>query len=112
MMPATPTPTTPTPTRQQRWKQRLLALYEEYGTIALVIFVVIWLVTLGSLWTAVKMGWRPESAAGEAGTFGAAYIAFRITLPLRIGATMVLTPLAARALVWLRLRSPKASPKT
>ncbi len=89
-------------------KERLKLLMEQYGGVALGTFLVIWVVTLGSLWTAVKLGWKPESAAGEAGTFGAAYLMFRFTLPLRIGATALLTPLVAKVLERLRLRRPRA----
>lgn len=89
-------------------KERLKALYEEYGTLAIIIFAVLWVGTLGSIWTAMKFGWRPESVAGEAGTFGAAYVAFRFTLPFRIGATFVITPILAKLLERLRLRRPRA----
>ncbi|MGA9525101.1 MAG: DUF1279 domain-containing protein [Myxococcaceae bacterium] len=110
-MSATPTPTPPTPGPVPRQKlpikERLKALMEEYGGVALGTFLVIWVVTLGSLWTAVKLGWQPDSAAGEAGTFGAAYLMFRFTLPLRIGATAVLTPIVAKALERMRLRRPR-----
>ncbi len=105
--PSTPTPTAP-PRQKLPMKDRLKRLMEEYGGVAFGTFLVIWVVTLGSLWIAVKFGWRPESTAGESGTFGAAYVMFRFTLPLRIGATAVMTPFVAKMLERLKLRRPKA----
>lgn len=87
-------------------KERLRLLWEEYGTVGVVVFAVLWVGTLGVIYTAVKLGWRPESAAGEAGTFGMAYVIFRFTLPVRIGATLVLTPLVAKVLEKFGWRKP------
>lgn len=102
-------PDAPPQTRPPRIsaKDRLKKLLEEYGSVAIGVFAVIWVLTLGGIWLAVKAGWRPESAAGQAGTFGAAYVVFRFTLPLRIAATLALTPLVARILERLRLRRPR-----
>src|SRR3954469_5425480 len=102
-------PTTP-PAPQNRKpssKERLKKLFEEYGSVAIGVFVVLWVTVLGGIWLAVKFGWKPESAAGEGGTFGGAYIAFRVTRPIRIGATVVLTPIIGRVLERLKLRKPK-----
>ncbi|MFN7134992.1 MAG: hypothetical protein ACK4N5_23150, partial [Myxococcales bacterium] len=51
-------PPKPTP------KERLTRLWQEYGTLALVVFAVLWVGTLFSIWTAVKLGWRPQTATG------------------------------------------------
>lgn len=102
-MEPTPAPPPPKPSA----KDRLKNLFAEYGGVAIWVFAVLWVGTLGSLYLAVKFGWKPESAAGEAGTFGAAYVALRLTLPLRIGATIMLTPIVAKVLERMRLRKPK-----
>jgi len=73
--------------------QKLLA---EYGTIAVVVYFVIFFGVLGAFWLAIRFGWRPTSAAGSVGTFAAAYIATKLTQPLRIAATLVVTPLVAK----------------
>ncbi|MBX5483282.1 MAG: DUF1279 domain-containing protein [Myxococcaceae bacterium] len=96
-----------TPGTKPSAREKLKRLFEEYGLVAIGVFVVIWVLVLGGLYLAVKFGWKPESAAGEAGTFGVAYIAFRFTLPLRIGATVVLTPVVARVLERFKLRKPQ-----
>lgn len=68
----------------------------EYGTVALVVYLSIFALTLVGFWMAIRFGWRTESAAGSAGTLAAAYVATKLTQPLRIGLTLVLTPITAR----------------
>jgi hypothetical protein len=95
----------PPSTTRESWKERLRGLFNRYGAVAVVVFVALSVAVLGSVWTAMQLGWRPDSAAGRAGTFGAAYVVYRLTLPLRIAGTMVLTPLVARLIE--RLRRPR-----
>ena len=84
--------------------QKLLA---EYGTVAVVVYFAIFFAVLGAFWLAIRFGWRPESAAGNVGTFAAAYIATKITQPLRIAATLVMTPFVAR--LYERLRGRRSA---
>jgi hypothetical protein len=51
---------------------------------------------LGGIWLAIRLGWRPSTAAGSVGTFAAAYILTKITQPIRIVATLALTPIIAK----------------
>ncbi|HEY0150827.1 MAG TPA: DUF1279 domain-containing protein [Longimicrobium sp.] len=71
-------------------------LLAEYGRVAIAVYLVIFVATLVGSWMAIRMGWRPAGAAGNAGTFAAAYLATKLTQPLRIAATLVLTPLVAK----------------
>ena len=71
-------------------------LLTEYGTVAVVIYFAIFFAVLFGFWAAIRLGWRPSSAGGNVGAFTAAYIATKLTQPLRIGATVVLTPVVAR----------------
>lgn len=77
-------------------RRDLKSLLAEYGGTALGIYLAIFAVALVGFWFAIRLGWRPESAAGQAGTWAAAYVATKITQPLRIVATLVLTPIAAK----------------
>ena len=86
------------PLRVRKTFRNILA---EYGTTALVVYLAIFAVVLGGFWLGIVFGWRPSSVAGNAGAFTAAYLATKVTQPLRIAATLVLTPLVARA--WERL---------
>jgi hypothetical protein len=71
-------------------------LLAEYGAIALVVYLSIFVLVLAGFWMAIRLGWRTESTAGSVGTLAAAYVAAKVTQPLRIAATVVLTPLLAR----------------
>jgi hypothetical protein len=87
-------------------KQRLQDHLAEYGSIALIIFLMIFVLTYLGFFIAIKTGADiGDSAAGKTGTFVAAWLATKLTLPIRIGATFVLTPLAAALLKKLR-RTP------
>lgn len=83
-------------------RKTLQKILTEYGAIAVVLYLVIFFVVLGGFWLALRMGLRPASAGASVGTFAAAYIATKITQPLRIAATVVLTPVVVRA--WDRLK--------
>ena len=72
-------------------------LLAEYGIVAVIVYFSIALIVFIGAWAAIRVGWTPTSAAGQAGSFAAAYIVMKITQPLRIAATVLLTPLTARA---------------
>lgn len=76
---------------------RFRELILEYGIIALIVHYVIFAIVIAGFWFAIRSGWRPTSTAGAAGSWGAAYIAAKITQPLRIIATLAITPFVARA---------------
>lgn len=78
--------------------QRLLT---EYGAAAVVVYFAIFFLVLFGAWGAIHAGWKPSSVAGGVGTFTAAYLATKVVQPLRIAATIALTPLAAR--LWERV---------
>lgn len=68
----------------------------EYGVIALIVHYVIFAIVIVGFWAAIRAGWHATSTAGSVGTWTAAYIAAKITQPLRIIATIAVTPLVAR----------------
>jgi hypothetical protein len=71
-------------------------LLVEYGAIAVVVYFAIFFLVLFSFWAAMRFGWEPASATANVGTFAAAYIATKITQPLRILATLAVTPFIAK----------------
>lgn len=81
-------------------KAKLEKLLAEYGPIALVL----WFALFGLTWTgfaiAIQRGFEVEGAASTAGVWGAAYLATQVTKPVRIAATLALTPLVGR--IWKR----------
>jgi hypothetical protein len=87
-------------------KKTVQNLLAEYGTVALIVYFTIFFATLGGFWLAIRFGWRPSSTAGSVGTLAAAYIATKLTQPIRIGATLVVTPFVAKLYERLRGRRP------
>lgn len=77
-------------------KQRLQRILAEYGPIAVVVYFAIFFGVLFTAWAAIHFGWRPESLAGNVGTFTAAYLATKVTQPARIALTLILTPIVGR----------------
>jgi Kef-type K+ transport system membrane component KefB len=84
------------PTFPEIMRKTLKSVLAEYGPVAVVVYLVIFAAVLLGSWAAIHMGWRPASAAGSVGTFTAAYLFTKVTQPLRIAATLALTPLVAR----------------
>lgn len=97
----------PIPIQKTSLKQRLEEHLAEYGPIALVIYLSLSALTILGFYVAIKSGLRSgDSTSGDAGTLLAAWLAAKITLPLRIGATFILTPIAAAVLHKFRPKSP------
>lgn len=79
-------------------RERLNALLVEYGRVAIGTYFGIFALVLTAFAVAISVGAKVESAAGGAGVLGAAWLATKATQPLRIGATLALTPIVARLL--------------
>jgi hypothetical protein len=89
-------------------KTRLSTLLAEYGKLAIILYLVIFALVLAGFAIGIGAGMKVESAAGGAGVLGAAYLATKVTQPIRILATLALTPLVARALKWWRDRPTRS----
>jgi hypothetical protein len=83
-------------------RRTLKQVFTEYGAVALTLYLLIFFLVLGGVWVGLRAGWHPAGATGKAGTFAAAYIITKLTQPLRIGVTVVLTPIVGRWLPWGR----------
>jgi hypothetical protein len=79
-------------------RDRLKRLLAEYGRVAIGTYLAIFLLVLAGFAIAFASGFKVSSATGGAGLLGAAYLATKVTQPLRIAVTIVLTPLVARVL--------------
>lgn len=86
-------------------KDRLQEHIAEYGKLALVIFFSLGILSLIGFYVAIRAGIDVGSNSGTAGALAAAWVANKLTMPIRIGATLVLTPLFAKIL----RRSPKST---
>jgi len=87
-------------------RDRLKALLVEYGSLALWVYFGIFAAVLVGFAVAIQAGVKVESAAGTAGTLGAAYLATKLTQPLRILATLVLTPIIVRVVRRMKQHPP------
>lgn len=84
--------------------QKLLA---EYGTIAVIVYFTIFFATWIGAWAAIqqgvdlaalakRVGLSPSGIVANLGAWTAAYIFTKLLQPVRIGLTLLLTPLLAR----------------
>jgi len=78
-------------------RKTLKSVLVEYGAVAVVVYLAIFFVVLFGFWAAIKAGWEPSGAMANVGAFTAAYLATKLTQPLRILATLAVTPFIARA---------------
>lgn len=77
-------------------RKTIQKLLVEYGPIAVVVYFAIFFLVIFGFWAAIRFGWQPSSTAGTLGVWTAAYIATKLTQPLRIIATLAVTPLIAK----------------
>jgi hypothetical protein len=89
-------------------KGRLQGLLVEYGSIVLWVYFIIFAIVLFGCALALRFGIKVHGLAGSAGIWLGAYIATKATQPLRILATLALTP-AVAALIRRRKSADNAS---
>ena len=77
-------------------RKTIQKLLVEYGPIAVVVYFAIFFRVIFGFWAAIRFGWQPSTTAGTLGIWTAAYIATKLTQPLRIIATLAVTPLVAK----------------
>jgi hypothetical protein len=75
---------------------KLKALLVEYGSLAIYTYLVLFVLVLAGFALAITTGLKVDSSAGKAGVLGAAWVATKLTQPLRIVASVALTPIVAR----------------
>jgi hypothetical protein len=106
---AAPPAETPAPAAPKRTlKERLKTHFAEYGRIAIYTYLALSISTIIAFSIAIGFGVAPSSATGVFGVIGAGWVAAKATMPLRILATLGLTPLVAALVVRLRKNRPPA----
>jgi hypothetical protein len=76
-------------------KEKLVAFFDEFGSLAVVVYFSIFGLTLAGFFVAILWGVQAGGVSEGASTFAslvAAYGATKLTQPLRIGATLAVTP--------------------
>lgn len=89
-----------------RLKARYGETIERFGSVAIGTYLALFVLTLVGFWLAIRMGFEPAGATASAGTVGAAWVATKLTQPVRIGVTVLLTPLIAALLERFRPKLP------
>jgi hypothetical protein len=79
-------------------KERLKAHFADYGKIAIYTYLALSLTAIIGFSIAIGVGVGPTSASGVFGVIGAGWLAAKATMPLRILATLGITPLIAALL--------------
>ena len=77
-------------------KKRLKDLMEAYGGLAFTIYFSIFFATLGGFIIAIKAGFEVDGGAESTGTVVVAYAATKALQPVRILATLALTPIVGQ----------------
>jgi hypothetical protein len=95
----------PTPAKASL-KERLSALFNEYGRIAIITYFSLSILTIIGFSIGIGIGLAPSTATGVIGVIIAGWAAAKATLPIRILITLGLTPVIG--LVVARLRRTRA----
>lgn len=91
-------------------KQRLSALFEEYGTIAIVTYFTLSILSIIGFSVAIWTGVKPSSETGLLGVIFAGWALGKATAPIRILITLALTPLVAVVVRRRRAAAPDDAP--
>lgn len=89
-------------------REKLKAHLEEYGRVAIWTYVIIWLTVLAGFIIAISAGVAVSTTSGGAGVLLSAWLATKLTQPLRIAGTLAATPVIAALLKKWRQRSQPA----
>lgn len=92
------------------FKDRLKLLVEEYGRVGIIVYVVLCVLYFAGAFVALQLGLSPESTVGKAGMFMATYGLYKVGMPLRIAAALVITPIVAKLIQrFARAKIPPAA---
>ena len=79
------------PAKKLGWRERLA----EYGRVGLFTYFGVFFLTWLGFFVLISRGFQVEGVVGETSTWFAAYLATKVTQPIRIAVVLVLTPLVA-----------------
>ncbi|CAN5712084.1 hypothetical protein BH11MYX2_BH11MYX2_00490 [soil metagenome] len=82
-------------------KVRLKKLIADYGNVAVVTYLLFSLIAVAIFSVIIGLGFGATSSSGIFGTIVAGWIAAKVTVPLRILATLAVTPIIG---TWLKRR--------
>src|SRR5689334_5094420 len=97
------------PAAKPSLKERLTALFEEYGRIAIIVYLVLSGLAITVFSIAIWVGAEPSTATGVLGVVIAGWLLAKATMPIRILITLGLTP--AIAMLVRRRRGSEPPPE-
>jgi hypothetical protein len=76
-------------------------LFAKYGRLGIFVYLIIFFLTLCGFWVLLTAGvdirtWSFFSSLGDIGAIGLAYAATKLTQPIRIALTLLITPLISK----------------
>ena len=77
-------------------KSKIKGLMEEYGPIALVVYLTIFGLTVLGFFIAISAGWDTETGGCLTAKFFAVWAATKLTQPFRIAGTFAITPIVSK----------------
>ncbi|HEY4175206.1 MAG TPA: DUF1279 domain-containing protein [Kofleriaceae bacterium] len=87
------------PAKKLPLKKRLKKLYEEYGWVALCTYLGFTAISIAVFAVIIGFGFdSTKTSSGIIGTLIAAWLAAKVTVPLRIIGTLALTPIIGRVI--------------
>jgi hypothetical protein len=75
---------------------RLKRLLAEYASLAIYTYLALFVLVLAGFALAFATGFKVDSSGGKLGVLGAAWVATKLTQPVRIMASVALVPIVAR----------------
>jgi uncharacterized membrane protein len=91
-------------------RKTLKNILAEYGMIAVVVYLSLFTIVFVGSYFAIRLGWTPGSAAGQAGAWTAAYLVTKVAQPLRIAATVLITTFVGK--LWENRKAAKQASQT
>ena len=90
--PAAPVAPAELPVKKPTLKERLKTTFKDYPQVAVFTYLGLSAVAIAAFSIAIGIGAEPSTATGVLGVIGAGWLAAKVTVPLRILATLALTP--------------------
>lgn len=85
-------------TKPRGLREKLKSAMAEYGRLAIGVYLVMLVLVFAGSAAAIHLGFEIDGVSGTAGTLAAAWVATKLSQPLRILATVAITPALAAAL--------------
>lgn len=87
--------------------RRLRQLLAEYASLAIYTYMALFVLVMAGFALAFATGLKVDGSVGKLGVLGAAWVATKLTQPVRIMASVALVPILAR---WFKFKKREVAP--